>query len=184
MPPVHFKSQTDADRYYLGLAQEIRARSDDPRAIIVQQSAVGAVLADATGMIAQSANVVPPRLKAVLAEAGRSVSDVDRYFLIEHAERAALFKAWENARDLSRATLYSTRFPCSDCARAIVWSRIKRIVVPRGFAGEKRWLEAQRAALRMLRDSGIIIRYFGKTVCNDDAVTEIRDRARTKFSGN
>jgi dCMP deaminase len=170
MPPVRFKSQTDADRYYLGQAQKIRALSDDPKAIVARQSAVGAVVADSSGMIAQSANVLPPRLKVALAEAGRSVSDVDRYFLIEHAERAALYKAWEAARDLKSATLYSTRFPCSDCARAIVWSRIERIVVPRGFAGEKRWLEAQRAALRMLRDSGIIIRYFGKTVSNDDGV--------------
>jgi dCMP deaminase len=88
------------------------------------------------------------------------VDENDRYFLIEHAERAAIFKALLAGRDLAGATIYCTRFPCSDCARAVIWAGIKRAVFPAGFAGEDRWLSAQRAALRMLRETGVKVRYL------------------------
>lgn len=138
-----------------------RAHTDDPKAEQVPLSGVGSVIADSAGVIAKSANVLPASMKVAMLARGESVPFADRYFLIEHAERAALFEAYRTGRDLTGATLYCTRFPCSDCARAIAWSPIKRVVFPTGFAGEQHWLEAQRAALKILRDSGITIRYLG-----------------------
>jgi dCMP deaminase len=157
---VRFSSLTEADRFYLAEAFEERLHTDDPKAKTVLQSAVGAVIANANGEIARSSNVLPPRLKAKMLEEKQDISTEDRYHVIEHAERAALFKAYLAGKNLQNATLYCTRFPCSDCARAIAWSPIRRVVLPNGFAGEKRWLEAQRAALRILRGSGIKVRYL------------------------
>ena len=137
-----------------------RAASDDPKARVVTQSGVGAVIARGTQEIVRSANVLPTVLRSHYGPVGRTVGDEDRYFLIEHAERAAIFKALLEGSDLRGATIYCTRFPCSDCARAILWAGIKRAVFPTGFAGEDRWKDAQRAALRMLREGGVRVRYL------------------------
>lgn len=134
--------------------------TDDPKGKITSQSSVGAVIAEPTRLIARSANVLPPSLKQHYVNTAKNVMDDERYHVIEHAERAAIFKAFQSHADMSKATIYCTRFPCSDCARAIVWSGIKRAVFASGFAGEKRWLSAQRAALKILRDSGVTVRYL------------------------
>lgn len=136
-----------------------RSLSDDPKAKVVIQSGVGAIIVKDRVEVARSANVLPPRLSTALQSRGLSVEDADRYFVIEHAERAAIFKALLANRDLRGSTIYCTRFPCSDCARAIIWAGISRAVFPSGFAGESRWIGAQRAALRMLREAQITVRY-------------------------
>lgn len=165
-----FKSQTDADRYYLRQALIERSATDDPKAKIVPQSAVGAVVADANGIIARSANVLPPIFRDLVMGEGRLISDTDRYHFIEHAERAALFQALRIRSDLTEATIYCTRFPCSDCARAILWSGVRRAVFLGGFAGEKRWLPSQRAALQLLRDGKVTVRYLNADVSEISAI--------------
>ncbi len=158
-PIKRFANLTDQDRYYLGQAIEVKSETDDPKAAYVSRSGVGAIIANSSGEIVRSANVLPPKLKAAVKASGYTIDERNRYFIIEHAERAAIFKALVTGQDLSGATLYSTRFPCADCARAIAWSGIKRTVFPKGFASEERWRDAQRAALWILRQSGIIVRY-------------------------
>jgi len=132
-------------------------------AMIAHQSGVGAIIANDQGEIVRSANVLPPQLNP-LSSGADGIEETDRYFVIEHAERAAVFKALVAGHSLVSATIYCTRFPCSDCARAIIWAGIGRAVFPTGFAGENRWLETQRAALRMLRHAGIKVRYLGTNI--------------------
>ena len=86
------------------------------------------------------------------------MEETDRYYFIEHAERAAIFTAAAAGEPLSGATLYCTRFPCSDCARALVWFGVSRVVLAAGLTGEDKWLESQRAALKILRGSGVKVR--------------------------
>lgn len=152
--------QTQIDRSMMKLALMERYKTDDPKGKVVIQSAVGAVIVAHEAVIAQSANVLPPKLKTHYEQAGRHVTDDERYHVIEHAERAAIFNAFADGHKLTSTTIYCTRFPCSDCARAIVWAGIKRAVFAGGFAGEKRWLSSQRAALRILREGGVSIRYL------------------------
>jgi dCMP deaminase len=133
----------------------------------VLQSGVGAVIVGKQGIIAQSANVLPPALKSHHQRHNREITEEERYFFIEHAERAAIFTALNQRADLKGATLYGTRFPCSDCARAIVWAGIKRAVFATGYAGEARWLESQRAAVHILRKAGVVVRVL--TVSDSEA---------------
>lgn len=163
----NFATKTESDQYFLEQAFLARSFSDDPKAKSVVQSGVGAVIARKAELLSSSANVLPPRVKASYVKSGREVTDAERYFVIEHAERAAIFQAWQKNQDLSRSTLYCTRFPCSDCARAIAFSGISRLVVPNGFAGESRWIDAQRAALRILRDAGVKVRYLPRSDASD-----------------
>jgi deoxycytidylate deaminase len=144
----------------LAVAFRERANADDPKAQVVIQSGVGAVVATREVEIARSANVLPPALSAAFRDDGHVITETDRYHVIEHAERAAIFNAFLAKQDLAGATIYCTRFPCSDCARAIIWSGITRAVFPPGLTGESRWRDAQRAALRMFRLAGIKVRYL------------------------
>jgi dCMP deaminase len=153
-----FAGKTEADRFYLTLALGERFHSDDPKARHVLQSGVAVVIVGKSGILAQSANVLPPALKSHHQNHNREISEEERYHFIEHAERAAIFKALMSGADLRGATLYGTRFPCSDCARAIVWVGIKRAVFATGYAGEARWLDSQRAAIHILRKAGVVVR--------------------------
>ncbi|WP_225206054.1 deaminase [Novosphingobium huizhouense] len=155
-----FTGRTEADRFYLDEAFRERSKSDDPKARHVAQSGVGVVLVGEEGEITRSANVLPPRLREAYSRSEKTVEADDRYHVIEHAERAAIFKAFLAGHNLNGSTIYCTRFPCSDCARAIVWSGITRAVFPSGFAGEARWIDAQRAALKIMREAGITVRYL------------------------
>lgn len=148
-------NQPEVDGHYLELATAESAASHDPKRFVVPRSAVGTVIANHSGLLAVSANVVPPELVDALRVEGRDVSDTERYYMIEHAERAAIYKALLLGKSLKGATLYGTRFPCADCARAIIWCGIKRAVFSSGLLGEENWLESQRAALQMMRRAGI-----------------------------
>jgi dCMP deaminase len=152
-----FQNQTEADHFFLTLADQERASTDDPKGKLVKSSAVGALVLGSDQRTVASANVLPPRLRHVFNERVL-ITEADRYHVIEHAERAVLFRAFANGIQVEGGTIYCTRFPCSDCARAIVWAGISRAVFANGFTGEHRWLESQRAALRILRDGGVIVR--------------------------
>ena len=52
----------------------------------------------------------------------------EKYYWIEHAERSAIYEAARFGRPLEGATMYVTWFPCMDCARGIVETRIKALV--------------------------------------------------------
>lgn len=157
---INSRSQTETDIFYMSLAFAERLTTDDPKGKIVLQSAVGAVITKNGLELTRSANVLPPELKTHMETMGKVVSEDDRYYLIEHAERAAIYKAIRINSNIAGSTIYCTRFPCSDCARAIVFAGIKRAVLAGGFAGERRWMTSQRAALKILRDGGITIRYL------------------------
>jgi dCMP deaminase len=155
-----YSKQTDLDRQFLELAVRQRVFSDDPNSKTVLQSGVGAVITRNDEILAASPNVLPPKLKSKFIAEGIEAEESLRYDLIEHAERAAIFSAFLKGISLEGATIYCTRFPCSDCARAIIWSGIERVVTLSGFANEGRWYASQKAALNMMRSVGIAVRYL------------------------
>ena len=169
MTSKNFKNRLESDSFFMNEALLERIKTDDPKGQIVHQSAVGAVIEKDGNILARSANVLPPTLKNKMEDSSNRISDNDRYFIIEHAERAAIYNGLIKGKALAGATIYCTRFPCSDCARAIVWAGIKRAVFAGGFAGEQRWLESQRAALRILRDSGVTVKYLSPPKISEDA---------------
>ena len=148
----------DQDTRFLRLAFEVSKESDDPKAATDPRAAVGAVICLDDNVIAKSANRLPPGLRGDL-----SISDPtspERYTLIEHAERCAIFDAAIELNSLTGATMYCTRFPCIECARTIAYFGIDRMVVGAGFKDEGDWIESQRAARKMLRAHQIKIRYM------------------------
>jgi dCMP deaminase len=106
------------------------------------------------------------------AESYRSIKDDPewKYYVLEHAERNAIFSALKNGHSLEGATMYGTLYPCADCARAIAASGISRIVVPKPGTNSKRdekWLEHYRYAQKIIELSGITADYFDSTDIRD-----------------
>lgn len=54
----------------------------------------------------------------------------EKFFWVEHAERNAIYNAARIGTAIEACTIYVNRFPCADCARAIVQSGIARVVCP------------------------------------------------------
>lgn len=50
-------------------------------------------------------------------------------FAMEHAERNAIYNCARIGQSCDDCTMYVTCYPCADCARAIVQSGIKKIIV-------------------------------------------------------
>jgi len=121
------------DKRLLGLSQTISEWSQDPA------TKVGAVIASEDNrVLSVGYNGFPKGVD----------DDVERYKdrplklkLVCHAERNAL----DNAHfDVSGATLYSTLFPCNECAKSVIQRGIVRVVTPRPNMEDNRfnWEEA------------------------------------------
>ena len=163
------QSQTAMDKKFMSEAEQITSESHDPHFKIGLSEGVGCIIVKKNKVIAKSANILPAKLTNT--NINLKPFSEERYQYIEHAERSAIFKALMDGFDTTNSTLYCTRFPCSDCARAIIAAGVSRIVVKSGFGKEpdttathtRRWKESQRTALKMLRLSGITVRYLNPT---------------------
>lgn len=130
----------------------------------------GAVLVTSRQTI-YAANCIPPGV----ARPEHRLSRPFKYDFIEHAERAAIYKAAATGAATAGATLYCPWFACTDCARAIVSAGIKDVVglIALRNATPARWLLRVEMAERMLEDAcvsqrlladkvGITIRFDGR----------------------
>lgn len=81
-----------------------------------------------------------------------------KYMISEHSERNAIYNA---SRNLEGSTIYvSPLFPCTDCARAIIQSGIKRLVCRTPDFNNERWGDNFKVSLQMLNIAGIEIKYL------------------------
>jgi dCMP deaminase len=145
------------DARFLQMCFEVRENSHDP------DRKVGAVVVgSADQVVAVGTNAPPTALQLTLTESHDAVrQDLTwKYFMLEHAERNAIFTAYAQGKLLKGATMYSTLFPCADCARAIVAAGLSRLVVL-GLAKDpirdEKWLEHYHYADRMLTMAGIAV---------------------------
>ncbi|MGB3500638.1 MAG: deaminase [Mesorhizobium sp.] len=153
-------SQTATDLLFMREAVAVGRETDNPNFKTDPADGVGAILVMDGKELARSANVVPPQLKKLLTSGELVLTPETIPAYIEHSERAAIYTAVAAERPVKGATMYSTRFPCAECARAMVWSGVERLVVARGFEGETTWRSSQEKALHILNESGVPVRYL------------------------
>jgi len=78
-----------------------------------------------------------------------------------HAEQNCIYHAARHGKPVIGCTLYSTLFPCADCAKAMIQSGIKTVVVTtKPDFNNKSWGESFRAAITMLKEAKVSIRYI------------------------
>jgi len=76
--------------------------------------------------------------------------------LMVHAEMNAMLNS---AVDISGWTLYCTKFPCPNCATAIIQKGITRVVSPT-IRQDSRWIADQMLSRLLLRESGVSLTLF------------------------
>ncbi len=87
----------------------------------------------------------------------------DKYDWTEHAERNAIYNAARVGFILTGCTIYVTHVPCPDCARAILQSGIRRVVVDKASVEDadfqKRWDEKGQFSEKMFDEAKIELTY-------------------------
>jgi dCMP deaminase len=141
---------TDADAL---LDRAIAAAAASPNRI----RKVGAVLV-AAGTEITGCNAFPPGIEA-LPE--RAVGD-NRFIWLEHAERTTIFEAARRGIATEGATLLSTYFPCTDCARALVQSGIRTLMTPQAEFEDPVWGESFRTSAAILAEGAVEIVFLAE----------------------
>lgn len=104
----------DWNTYFLDIAAVVSSRSKDPR------TKVGCVITSENRIISTGYNGTPPGFPDTVE---LWTTDA-KYEYVIHAEINALLHATQPVRG---GTLYTTMYPCSDCAKAICSAGISKV---------------------------------------------------------
>jgi dCMP deaminase len=141
--------------YFLGIAEQVKLKSKD------ESTQIGAVIVGQDNEILSTGyNSFPRGLRDDKEE--RQVRP-EKYFWFEHAERNAIYNAARVGTPLKDSTIYLTSgLPCTDCARAIINTGIRKIYCKRicTTTNKEKWEESQQKSLEMLGECGIDIIYY------------------------
>ncbi|WP_316196536.1 dCMP deaminase family protein [Bradyrhizobium sp. SZCCHNS3053] len=131
------------DNYFLDLAETAAIPSKDP------STKVGAVIVRPDRTVASLGYNGFPR---GVRDAAERLDDRDtKYSMVVHAEPNAILSAHAS---VSGCTLYSTLFPCSDCAKLIIQAGIIRVIAPTYSAERDRSLRLRLSRL-MFAEAGV-----------------------------
>lgn len=137
---------------------EAAARSPD------RSNQNGALLIAASGW--ESGGVCNDFPQGVLVTPEKLADREWKLFHIEHAERQAVFAAVRAGVSAWGATLYCPWFACSDCARAIALSGVRRVIghQDRMDKTPDRWKASVDAGLALMRGAGVELEFFSGPV--------------------
>ena len=105
----------------------------------------------------------------------------EKYLWFEHAERNCCYSAAATGVSLNGSTMYTPGLPCMDCARAIVQSGIKKVVIHSGWDEEQTrmiseesfpkedvenmWTNHAKRSFQMFKESGVEVEiYYGDLI--------------------
>ena len=116
----------------------------------------GAALIGYNAMLLSDCNRFPYGFK------GNVQDREEKYFYIQHAERAVILKAASKGLATKGLTLVCPWFACGDCAKAIIFADIKRVVghKQRMAMTPERWKANVGKALEYLSDNGIEMEFY------------------------
>ena len=86
----------------------------------------------------------------------------EKYFWFEHAERNAIYNATLIGASLKGCKMYTNGVPCADCARAIIQSGIKEVIIDSVWNenNTEKWSESAKRSLQMFSEVGIKVKYL------------------------
>lgn len=87
-----------------------------------------------------------------------------KYLYAAHAEENAIAHAAKTGTSLAGSTLYVTFCPCAACARMIIQSGIREVVIyPANEDVAARWADSFVAARNMFHEAGVVVRTIQDT---------------------
>ncbi len=140
------------DKRFMELSQTIAAWSED------RDRGVGAVIVGegnviyATGYNGLCRGVKDSEDKRFDRASG------EKFFWVEHAERNAIYNAARIGVALTGTRIYINRFPCADCARAIIQSGIAKVICPPRPTDDGKLDYSFEVAETMLKEGGVTLR--------------------------
>jgi len=134
------------DIRFLELAKQVSTWSKDP------SRKIGAIAVDDRSVVAQGYNGFPRGIK----DLEKRYSDREmKYKFVVHAEMNVIYNATYNGVSLDGTTLYVWGLPvCSDCAKGIIQTGIKRVVMPIQDIPEH-WVEPWTLTQLMLNEANV-----------------------------
>lgn len=86
----------------------------------------------------------------------------EKYYWMEHAERNSIYNAARIGVSTKGCEMYlSCDIPCTDCARAIIQSGIKKIYIVKGETAKgHHWDEHHKRSEQMFKECGVNIEYY------------------------
>ena len=145
------------DSYFMGIAKLVRERSEDPCC------KVGACIVKDNKIISTGYNGMPSRSEHGIYPWTKGDPDPtnNKYFYVVHAELNAILNS---ERSLEGATLYVTKFPCNECAKAIIQSGISKVIFTDDISLENLQKDDEFiATYNMLMNSYIVVNEYYDT---------------------
>jgi len=154
----------DWDEYFLDQIPGIAKKSKDP------STKVGAIITGQDhGTRATGFNGFPRGVLEDISKFPERFERPEKYEWIVHAERNAIYYAAKVGVPLDGCIVYVDWLPCCECARAIIQSGIKKVVIDADSASsnseelKKRWAIDQARGTKMFEEAGVeLIRYTRK----------------------
>lgn len=143
----------DWDTYFMNLLAPISSKSKD------KHTKVGAIIVGPNNEIRSTGYNSPPR--GMDDSKPERFERPEKYFWIEHAERNAIYNAARCGTQTEGCRLYVDFSPCIDCARAIVQSGIREVIVQRDYTGTnpQQWEEQFARVKTLFAEAGVKMRY-------------------------
>lgn len=145
------------DKRFLKLSEHIATWSKD------QSTKVGSVVVTKDRRIVSTGYNGPPRGvdDDPVNHPERHDREASKYLFFEHAERNALYNAANLGVSVRDCTAYITMAPCTDCARGLINSGIRRVVyITEDNASNQRWAANTQIATDMMSEAGVWITPF------------------------
>ena len=145
------------DSYFMGIAKLVRERSEDPCC------KVGACIVKDNKIISTGYNGMPSRSEHGIYPWTKGDTDPtkNKYFYVVHAELNAILNS---EKSLKGATLYVTKFPCNECAKAIIQSGISKVIFSDDISLENLQKDDEFiATYNMLMNSYIVVNEYYDT---------------------
>jgi len=117
---------------------------------------VGCVLVKNDVIIAKACNTLPDGCEHLPERLERP----EKYDWVEHAERNAIYSIAASELNTTGATIYVNWFPCIDCARAVMMTKMSRLVCYAPDLDHPRWADSFKAVLKLLDESDIEVIYL------------------------
>jgi dCMP deaminase len=143
---------TKWDKRFQALCDHIAGWSED------RDFQVGAVIVGPAHEIRSTGyNGLPRGVKAAdMARFDRPSGE--KFFWFEHAERNAIYNAARMGVALAGCTIYVNRFPCADCARAIIQSGLTCVGAPARPAFDGALDQSFARSEILLAEAGIVVK--------------------------
>lgn len=79
---------------------------------------------------------------------------------VVHSELNGIYNATRNGVNLEGSILFTTKFPCNECAKGLIQAGIKEIYSIKPDLKHKTWGEKSKISLKMFEETKIKINYI------------------------